>query len=159
MTTVVNLNCKLRLPHRHLWPIHQQQAELQLIDPVDQGENLIATKIASRRISGICPCPVLWVNERVQHLRIIKIVNDSINFSDNLAWHPTPVFLPGKSHGLYPARLFCPLDSPGKNIGVGYCFLFQGIFLTQGLNPCLLHLLHWQADSVPLRHLARLHVC
>ena len=23
----------------------------------------------------------------------------------------------------------------------------RGIFLTQGLNPCLLHLLHWQADS------------
>ena len=30
-------------------------------------------------------------------------------------------------------------DSPGKNIGVGCHFLFQGIFLTQGSNPCLLH--------------------
>ena len=29
------------------------------------------------------------------------------------------------------------------------CFLLQGIFLTQGLNPCLLHTLHWQADSLP----------
>ena len=29
-------------------------------------------------------------------------------------------------------------------------FLPQGIFLTQGLNPCLLH---WQADSLPLQHL------
>ena len=27
--------------------------------------------------------------------------------------------------------------------------LLQGIFLTQGLNPCLLHFLHWQADSLP----------
>jgi len=26
----------------------------------------------------------------------------------------------------------------------------QGIFLTQGLNPCLLSLLHWQMDSLPL---------
>ena len=26
------------------------------------------------------------------------------------------------------------------------------IFLTQGLNPCLLHLLHWPWDSLPLRH-------
>ena len=26
-------------------------------------------------------------------------------------------------------------------------------FLTQGLNPCLLHLLHRQAGSLPLRHL------
>ena len=26
----------------------------------------------------------------------------------------------------------------------------QGIFPTQGLNPSLLHLLHWQAESLPL---------
>ena len=26
-------------------------------------------------------------------------------------------------------------------------FLLQGIFLIQGLNLCVLHLLHWQADS------------
>ena len=37
--------------------------------------------------------------------------------------------------------------SQAKNIGVGSHFLLQGIFLTQGLKPCLLHLLHWQADS------------
>ena len=30
------------------------------------------------------------------------------------------------------------MDSPGKNTGVGCHFLLQGIFLTQGLNPCLL---------------------
>ena len=30
-------------------------------------------------------------------------------------------------------------DSPGKNIGVGCHALLQGIFLTQGLNPGLLH--------------------
>ena len=29
----------------------------------------------------------------------------------------------------------------------------RGIFLTQGLNPHLLHVLHGQADSLPLRHL------
>ena len=28
--------------------------------------------------------------------------------------------------------------------------LFQGIFLTQGSNPCLLHPLHWQVGSLPL---------
>ena len=37
-------------------------------------------------------------------------------------------------HGLYPARLLCPWDSPGKNTGVGCHFLLQGILLTQGLN-------------------------
>ena len=28
--------------------------------------------------------------------------------------------------------------------------LLQGLFLTQGLNLCLLHLLHWQEGSLPL---------
>ena len=32
-------------------------------------------------------------------------------------------------------------------------FLLQGIFPTQGSNPCLLRLLRWQADSLPLCHL------
>ena len=50
-------------------------------------------------------------------------------------------------------RLLCPWDFPGKNTGVGYNFLLQGIFLTQGLNPSLPCLLHWQADSLPLSHL------
>ena len=36
-------------------------------------------------------------------------------------------------------RLFCPWNSPSKNIGVGSQFLLQGIFLTQGLNPGILH--------------------
>ena len=36
-------------------------------------------------------------------------------------------------------RLFCPLDSPGKNIGVGCHFLLQGIFPTQGANLGLQH--------------------
>ena len=47
--------------------------------------------------------------------------------------------------GPQPARLFCPWDSPGKNTGVGCRALLQGIFLTQGSNPHLFHLLHWQA--------------
>ena len=38
---------------------------------------------------------------------------------------------------------------PGKNAGVGCRFLLQGIQI-QGLNPCLLHLLCWQADSLLL---------
>ena len=33
-----------------------------------------------------------------------------------------------------------PWDFLGKNTGVGCHFLFQGIFLTQGQNPCILHL-------------------
>ena len=39
-----------------------------------------------------------------------------------------------------PSRLLCPWDSPGKNTGVGCHPLPQGIFPTQGSNPCLLYL-------------------
>ena len=38
------------------------------------------------------------------------------------------------SHGLY-----SPLNSPGWNTGVGSLSLLPGIFLTQGLNPGILH--------------------
>ena len=54
--------------------------------------------------------------------------------------------------GLEPARLLCPWDSPGKNTGSGCRLLLQRIFPTQGSN---LHLLHWQADSLPPSHLGR----
>ena len=47
----------------------------------------------------------------------------------------------------YSTRLLCPWSFPGKDAGVGCHFLLQGIFLTQELNSCLSHLLHWQADS------------
>ena len=42
-------------------------------------------------------------------------------------------------HGLWPARLLYSLNSPSKNTGVGCHSLLQRIFLTQGLNPGLLH--------------------
>ena len=42
-------------------------------------------------------------------------------------------------HGLKPARFLCPLNSPGKNVGVGCCFLLLAVFPTQRLNPGLLH--------------------
>ena len=44
-------------------------------------------------------------------------------------------------YGLYPTRLLCPWDSPGKNTGVGCHALLQGIFPTQRSNPCLLPLM------------------
>ena len=59
------------------------------------------------------------------------------------------------SHGVQPTRPLCPLDSPGKNTEVSCHFLFQDIFLTQGLNPSLLCLLHLQAGSLPLWRLGR----
>ena len=44
--------------------------------------------------------------------------------------------------GLLPAGPLYPWDSLGKNTGVGCHSFLQGIFPTQGSNPCLLHLLH-----------------
>ena len=56
-----------------------------------------------------------------------------------------------RPHGLEPARLLCPWDFPGKNTEVDCHFLLQGIFPTQGSNPCLLlgrwiryHLATWE---------------
>ena len=43
------------------------------------------------------------------------------------------------------------MDFQGKNARVGCHFFLHAIFLTQGLNLCLLH---WQADSLPLSHQA-----
>ena len=42
-------------------------------------------------------------------------------------------------HGLQPASLLCPWNSPGKHTGMGYHSLLQRIFPTQGSNPGLLH--------------------
>ena len=60
-----------------------------------------------------------------------------------------PSVLPSTT-GPFQGVSLCPWDSPGKNTGVGCSALFQGIFPTQGSNPCLLCLLHWQAVSLPL---------
>ena len=49
--------------------------------------------------------------------------------------NPIDCSRPGSSvHGIF----------PDKNTGVGYHFLLQRIFPTQGWNPCLLH---WHTDS------------
>ena len=38
-----------------------------------------------------------------------------------------------------PMDYYSPWNSPGQNAGVSSLSLLQGIFPTQGLNPCLLH--------------------
>ena len=54
---------------------------------------------------------------------------------------------PGCTHGI-----FSPWDFPCKNTGVGCHFVLQGIFPTQGSNPCLLGLLHWKQILYHLSH-------
>ena len=49
-----------------------------------------------------------------------------------------------RPHGLYPPRLLCSWDSPGKNTGMGCHALLQGIFPTlEPRSPAL------QVDSLP----------
>ena len=50
-------------------------------------------------------------------------------------------------------RLLCLWHFSGKYIRVSCHFILQGIFPTQRLNLHLLHLLHWQEDSLPLNHI------
>ena len=58
----------------------------------------------------------------------LSVTSDSLQFLWTIA-HQAPL----------------PRNSPGKNTRVGCHGLLQGILLTQGSNPCLLCLLHWQA--------------
>ena len=53
------------------------------------------------------------------------------------------------SHGLQPASLLCPWDSPGKNTGVGCHALLQGSFPNPGIEPRSPTL---RADSYHLNH-------
>ena len=46
---------------------------------------------------------------------------------------------------IIPARIL-------ESAAISCHFFLQEIILTQGLNPQLLHLLHFQADSLPLNH-------
>ena len=62
---------------------------------------------------------------------------------------------------LWPARLLCPWDSPGKNTAVDCHFLLQRTFLTQGSNPGLLHCrqilyhLNYREDPTPKKGTAK----
>ena len=46
-------------------------------------------------------------------------------------------------------QVLLPMGFSRQEYWVGCYFLFQGLFVIKGLNPCLLH---WQADSLPLSH-------
>ena len=50
-------------------------------------------------------------------------------------WHPTPLLLPGESHGGRSLVGYSPWNSLGQNTGVGSLSLLQGIFPTQRWNP------------------------
>ena len=86
--------------------------------------------------SAVCVCVCVCVCARVREL--CSVMSHSL-------W----------PHGLKLARLLCPWKFPGKDPGVGCHSLRHRIFPTQGPNPWLLHLLHWQADSLPRSRLGK----
>ena len=93
--------------------------------------------------------PPLTISQSLPKFKFIvgfRVPSVSVLYSSGLSHSVTSDFCdpmdcnpPGSSvHG----------DSPGKRVG---CHVFfQGIFLTQGSNPCLSCLLNWQAGSLLL---------
>ena len=72
-------------------------------------------------------------------------------------------------HGLQPAKLLCPWNFAGKNMGVGCHFLLQEIFLIQGLShvSCIGRWIfyHWSHLNLSLllllllSHFSRVRLC
>ena len=73
------------------------------------------------------------VEESVHECSVTSVVSDSL-------W---PLYTVARQ-----APLSMGLSS--KNTGVGCHVPLQGIFPTQGSNPCILSLLHWLVGSLPL---------
>ena len=68
-----------------------------------------------------------------------KFQDDGVQYQRKEKVLVTQSFPTLQPHDLQPARLLSPWDSPDQNTGVGSHSLLQGIFLTQGSNPGLLH--------------------
>ena len=77
-------------------------------------------KIRGCIFSKISACFLKFIPNFI--FKLVTVMSDSLQF-----------------HGLQPFPLLCPWNFPGKNTRVGCHFLLQGIFLTRGLNPGLLH--------------------
>ena len=84
-------------------------------------------------------CPCLWIIlTRFCQITLIGI-KKSIKISlkvNMLVTQSRPTLHP---HGLWPARLLCSWNSPGKSTGVGSHSLLRRIFPTQRWKPSLLH--------------------
>ena len=114
----------------------------------------LGTSLVVQWLRTRLPMQGMWVQSLVGELRSY-MPQGSWNLSQNknkylkkyyaflcsVTCHPMDCSLPGSS------------VHPGRNTGVGCHFLLQGMFLTQGSNPCLLWLLCWQADSLALSYL------
>ena len=111
------------------------------------------------------------MNERLHPSRVIWVGRTPRWVIEvDRAWRILKLILPAWTWSLYggacciasvvtswtpPTRLLCPWDwFPRQDYWVGSQAL-QGIFPTQGSNPRLLCLLHWQVGSLPLAPLGK----
>ena len=119
-----------------------------------QFNTLVKSWLASRKKFKKCICIVyrsvcckIMLNAKMRKL---------LSFGCACVLRCSAVYNSLQSHDLYPSRLLCSWNCLWKNTGVSCHFLLKGIFLTQGLNPHLLHLLHWWVDTLSVCHLGSL---
>ena len=160
------LNWTEHMEESHDCPAEPMKGEIDLILEVYSKGHLVNTaKIKSATLSfsttkvmffppsdWLTPCLTLswfhtWDRNRV-FMYWTSSGTDITSYSSSLVCVPSRSIMSDSlwPHGLQLTRLLCPWDSPGKNAGVGCHALLQEIFLTQGLNPGLLHckqILYW----------------
>ena len=92
----------------------------------------------------VCGVTESDMTERVTHTHTdVLLVNVYVLVAQSCPTLCNPMDCSPSAFSVY--RIF-----PGRNTEVGCHFLLQGIFLTQGSNSHLFHLLHWQVDSLPV---------
>ena len=91
-------------------------------------------------VTSILVWRITWTEEPgglqsmgLQKVRHDGVTNTSLQLQLLLLSHSV-VSNSMQPHGLQPAMLLCPWDSPGKDTGMGCCALLQGIVTTQGSN-------------------------
>ena len=132
-----------------VWITSEEFAEEDILISVGVTSKLVSPLICREILSllfGLSPgrrgnilCLLSWSSNK-QVLRLAWCVHAQ---SCPAVCNPTDGSPPGSSvHGIFQARILDWVAS--------YHLFLQRIFPTRGSNPCLLHLLYWQADSLPL---------
>ena len=111
----------------------QSPLDFRKIKPVNPKGN--QPWIFVRRTDVEAEAPTLWPPDMKSRAWVCaKLLQSCLTLCDPMDYIP-----PGPSvHGILQARI------------LEWVVLFQQIFPTQGLNPCLLCLLHWQVGPLPL---------
>ena len=88
--------------------------------------------LCSQLLVFIFTCGILWPLGAEINSRLLPWSSREDKTTQDCCWYclVAQSCLTLWLHGVWPARLLCPWDSPGKNTGVGCHFLLQGIFLT-----------------------------